>query len=784
MNHNKIETTLIWKGLLSSDRETLSIFIALLEDSKGLSLFYDKILDVKEKTLKLYENSFSKVEKRYLQNGIKDHFSKRIEKTANKIEESNLSNGELKTALWEHLLSALQLNSNDFISPRDVKRHCDDIANHVIQNATAQQSKEAQNVVQKINPFRKAKDSNLNFEDAVEYLMSKITKEAVEQDSKVISGIEQEISKLDDTIIKGSGVSNLTKGAISKTLVTSGSLLGLMGGVQAAGFSAYIMAAQASAIIPLVGGKTLVSLLFVVTNPFFVIPAIIGTGIISNNSLEKSFKQSFATIISTMLVMRGMIKEEKIFETEDLLSNYQKHLTAISNSSTLQAILERKKIETVPMLAELKLPAISGKYQNLLLSIVEVKKQNGQQILKIYPSSVKNIDNAAIAALSFADFIYDVAAIDPQVIEATDFARIADISDVFEFSIFSESLSSLSEASLRGHHANLMGYTAERLVASQLVKDGHLVEIPNSASQPGYDLLVDGNEFQVKCIEPENFSILERHFNKYPDTPVFVNSEMAEIIADKSPEWSNLIFYVGGYTHEKASGLLTQAIEAGQELNDYEILSSVAVVSAVRNTIDWHKGDQTFQSATFNIALDSFSRGGMAIVGGIAGSGLGMLLFGPAGAYILGGISSVFGATQGNILTNQIDKFLDPEREDKFEKLADELLEACNKELNTKIMILDQKMSLLSNEGISSYVGYRFAWEKLSFQVALKRHEALIKNKSINGAKKIFKALKLASESTVHPYCLQQKYVEIANTLNQKVDRIGKAGALIKGLIK
>jgi hypothetical protein len=785
MNSNmKLETTLVWKGLLDCDRETLSIFIALFEDSKGLSLLSDKILDVKEKTQKTYDKSFSKEESPKLQDDTKDHFSKRIEKTAHKIEKSELSDEDLKAALWEHLLNALQLSNNDYMSIRDVKRYCDDIANQMIQAASSQQNKETENVVQKLNPFRKTKDSNINFEEAVEYLISKITKEAVEQDSEIISGIEQEISKLDDKIIKKSGASNLTDGAISKTLITSGSLLGLMGGVQAAGFSAYIMAAQASAIIPLVGGKTLVSLLFVVTNPFFVIPAIIATGAISNNSLEKSIKQSFATIISTMLVMRGMIKKEKIFETENFLNQYQDHLTAISDSAALAPLHRSKIIEIVPVLAEINMPNFSKKDQKLLLSKVEIKKEGGEQILKIYPSSIKNIDNAAIAGLTFADFIYDVAAIDPHVIEATDFARKADISDVFEFSFFSESLSGLSEASLRGHHANLMGYTAERLVASQLVKDGHIVEIPNSASQPGYDLLVDGNEFQVKCIAPENFSILERHFDKYPDTPVFVNAEMAEAIADKSPEWSDLVFYVGGYTHEKASGLLTQAIDAGQELDDYEILSSVAVVSAVRNAIDWKKGEQSFQSATFNIALNSVSKGGMGIVGGIAGSGVGMLLFGPAGAYILGGVSTVFGATQGNIVANQIDKFLDPEREKKFKKLADELLETCNKELESKIVLLDQKMSMLSNDSISSYVRYRFAWEKLSFQIAIERHEALIKNKSVNGAKKIFKALKLASESTVHSYCLQQQYVEIANTLNQKVDRIGKAGALIRRMLK
>jgi predicted component of type VI protein secretion system len=94
----------------------------------------------------------------------------------------------------------------------------------MVQNATAQKNKESQTFSQKINPFKKTKSDTLSFEDAVEYLMSKITKEAIEQDANIISGIEQEISKLDDQIIKKSGVSNLTEGAISKTLVTSGSL--------------------------------------------------------------------------------------------------------------------------------------------------------------------------------------------------------------------------------------------------------------------------------------------------------------------------------------------------------------------------------------------------------------------------------------------------------------------------------------------------------------------------------------------------------------------------------
>lgn len=780
----KLEPVLIWQGLLDCDRETLSIFIALFEDSKGLSLLSDKLMDVKEKAQKVYKKSFAKEKTSNIDCDIKDNFSKRIENTANKIEQSHLSDEALKTALWEHLLNAFQLDNDTIMSPRDIKRHCNDIAGLMIKNASLQQRKEKEGVVQKINPFKKQNSAGLSFEEAIEYLVAKITKEAVEQDEAIISDIEKEISSLDSHIIEQSGVSNLTDGAIGKTLLTSGSLLGLMGGVQAAGFGAYIMAAQASAIIPLVGGKTLVSLLFVVTNPFFVIPAIVATGAITNNSLEKSIKQSFGTIISTLLVMRGMIKKPRIFETERFLCSYDQQINAVAKSEVLRITPNQQVDLSVPILSDMDAPLLSEADQRLILSTIEVEKDDDVQILKIFPSSVRTLDNFAIVGITFADFIYDIAAIDPHVIEATDFARKVDISDVFDFSLFTETLSGLSEASLRGHHANLMGYTAERLVASQLVKDGHIVEIPNSASQPGYDLLVDGYEFQVKCIKPENFHILEKHFDKYPETPVFVNSEMADVIAGKTPEWAELVFYVGGYTHEKASRLLTQALDSGQELNDYEILSSVAVVSAVRNAIDWKKGEQSLQSATFNIALDSMSKGGMAIAGGVAGSGLGMLLFGPAGAYVLGGISTVFGATQGNVLTNQIDKFLDPEREDKFKKLANKLLEKCNVELVTKITLLDKKISMLSKDGIASYVRHRFMWEKACFQIAIKRHESLMLNQNLNGTKKIFKALKLASESTVHPYSLQNSYKEIANALDQKIDRVGKFGSLVKRMVK
>ncbi|MFX4385257.1 glycine zipper family protein, partial [Acinetobacter baumannii] len=42
----------------------------------------------------------------------------------------------------------------------------------------------------------------------------------------------------------------------------------------------------------------------------------------------------------------------------------------------------------------------------------------------------------------------------------------------------------------------------------------------------GYDLIVDGTPMQVKCSMDADYVL--SHFDKYPDIPVIVNSELAE----------------------------------------------------------------------------------------------------------------------------------------------------------------------------------------------------------------------------------------------------------------
>ena len=786
---NILHPNIVWHGLLVCDRKTLSIFIAMFENGNAISLGLDKIKETSKKTYnKIINFAFDQDtdKDKEIRNDwivdLKDDFSARIEETASKIETSDLSDDALRCALWEHLLIAFGLeNDKDDVAlcPRDLDRVCADMANEISKNVALQKSRKNKNGLKK---FSSKNIDSLSFEDALAYLIKNITEQAIKE-----PGLKEELLKFDKTMLKKAGIDKLTETAIKRNMAVGGGLLGVMGTVEVAGFSAYIMAAKASAIIPFVGGQTLVSLLAVVSSFWFVIPVILATGVITHNSLGKSIKSSFATIISAILAMQGMGSKNNPLGGSNFPTDYGDHLkeTATSDSISIKGINEKATLAKT-FARDINVPDIhlSKKDKTLLASYIDIRKEKKKFIFSIKPESLNMVDMLAIGGLTFADFIYDLASIDPRVIAAADFARKDDLSNVFDFAIFTESLDGLAEASLRGHHSNIMGYTAERIVASQLVQNGHIVEIPESATQPGYDLLVDGVEFQVKCIEPDNFHILEKHFEKYPDTPVFVNLEIAPIVDEKSPEWSDMVFYVGGYTHEQASGLVEKSIEAGQELDDYGIVSSIALVSAVRNTIEWNKGEQSFQSATFNVFLDSLSKGGMALVGGYAGAGVGMLLFGPAGYYILGGVSSVLGATKGSIITNHIDKVLSPERDENLKNLSNKLLRKCNSKLNDKIKLLNQKILSLPNVELSAYIRHRLEWERTFLKITIRRHNNLIKNDSINGNKKIIRALKFASESTIHPYCLQNEYNEIADVLEEKVDRLGKTVSFFKKAVQ
>ena len=91
----------------------------------------------------------------------------------------------------------------------------------------------------------------------------------------------------------------------------------------------------------------------------------------------------------------------------------------------------------------------------------------------------------------------------------------------------------MSAASAQGLENSLQGYTAEQLVLTRLVEEGHAVELAASSNTPGFNILVDGMPFQIKCGEPDSISLLTEHFEKHQDVPVIANTELAAGAAEQ-----------------------------------------------------------------------------------------------------------------------------------------------------------------------------------------------------------------------------------------------------------
>ena len=87
-------------------------------------------------------------------------------------------------------------------------------------------------------------------------------------------------------------------------------------------------------------------------------------------------------------------------------------------------------------------------------------------------------------------------------------------------------ISALHTDSADGWITRLEGYVTEQFAADVLRDLGHKVEFPEQANQAGYDLLVDGEPWQVKG--GESASVINDHFAKNPDIPVITNEGLAE----------------------------------------------------------------------------------------------------------------------------------------------------------------------------------------------------------------------------------------------------------------
>ncbi len=387
-------------------------------------------------------------------------------------------------------------------------------------------------------------------------------------------------------------------------------------------------------------------------------------------------------------------------------------------------------------------------------------------------------EDAVFASLTIGDLIYDVSRVDPTVLEAADFARTEDLSSVFNFAYFAQRIEGLKEASYAGNVAQIQGYVAERLIAQHLQSQGMEVEFPTSPNQEGYDLLVNGEQFQVKCLSSTQ-GVLE-HLERNPDIPVLVNEDLAEQLQN-----IDNVYPVPGILHDEVVEATESTLEAGDEILDFEIPLIAVVVASGRNVYAILRGKTDFATALQNIAIDVAGRS----AGGIFGSkilSLAGLIFGPAGGVVGGLAGAVIGAKQGKRTASWIKaNILCADEESALEKSLKEFLGASAKAMQANIDTLKDKQRIfqksLEGQGkIKSALRENFKW-RLEQELKYRKNKIKRVTDSISNprcldpvGKDILVATAegslLVAQSGVHPYTIQKEY----NSLTKAIERLRK----------
>ncbi len=339
----------------------------------------------------------------------------------------------------------------------------------------------------------------------------------------------------------------------------------------------------------------------------------------------------------------------------------------------------------------------------LSCSVVSTVASQEQRVRDLLFGGKKQIQQTvAISTISVGEFFYDFIMLNPSAVEGIDFAREEDLSHLFSLSEFAKTVDTTS---LTGNMAQLQGYVAERMIGSELQARGHDVEFPATSNQAGYDLLVDGEPFQVKnLINPQG---VREHLERYPDIPVYVNEELGKYF-EGNPQ-----VYVTSVSHEEVINTTKQTLSHAADLTDFEIPYITFIVHTASNVKRVWRNELVIEQAITNILVDSTTKIAFASLGKMTGIALGVALFGPKYAILSAGIGATLFGSQSHYASHFIKKALASKEEKELKDSLFYLSEPILKKVDEKIEIRHDKLRKLK-EGLEKSHANEILFQKLT----------------------------------------------------------------------
>ncbi len=380
--------------------------------------------------------------------------------------------------------------------------------------------------------------------------------------------------------------------------------------------------------------------------------------------------------------------------------------------------------------------------------------------------------NHLIAGLSLGELLYDYVRLDPRVLAGVDFARAEDLSNIFYFSLYARELLRLDAEALTGNLNNLQGYVAEQVVAWQLEARGHEVTFPPAPNNEGWDILVDGQPFQVKCMA-DSRGVLE-HLERYPDIPVLVNKELAGEVAGLDS-----VYVMDYLSREEIVKVTETTIQAAADLHDFEIPWLSLAVSSARNIKGILNNEATLGQAIVNVGSDVAARTITSTLGQALLSAAGGLLFGPAGVLVGGGAGAILGAYQGGYVAKKFRSLFTKAAEDAASKELTGLMMATAKWIDLKQQARAEKVEMIkdalkperpANREVMAYLEERAEEDRRYFEAKKKQLKSAATNPETLGediVSRLHHGLTLVVRSAVHPARIQKELKQFFTKLNQ-----------------
>lgn len=230
--------------------------------------------------------------------------------------------------------------------------------------------------------------------------------------------------------------------------------------------------------------------------------------------------------------------------------------------------------------------------------------------------------------------------------------------------------SEVGEALSEGALNKLMGHLAEPIVGQHLEDLGVQVEMPIASNQPGYDLILNG-EHAVNVKTVADISSLSAHFEKYPDIPVIVPSDMAGIPktaihldASDSIEQLNRAVELGDGHIVLVDDALSHVdmLEHADGVSD-ALIENVDVIGIPLITLalsSYHQikllkqHDTDTSNALKNIGLDVAGTGAGGAAGAATGAAIGSAIVPVIGTALGAIVGGIVGAMGGRAASNSI----------------------------------------------------------------------------------------------------------------------------------